>query len=364
MIRSKDLSDTLRSEIGRFDVDIPISAATPPPASWYTDSEFHELEKASTFSSHWLFVGRIDQLARPGQYFTGSIHKRPYLVTRDQAGELRAFYNVCAHHGTRVADGCGEVEHFTCPYHGWEYDLGGGLKRAPLAGKVDQFKSGKVGLQPIPLSTWGPFILLHFGERAQDPVEQFAALSKESELMDMDALRFVTRRVFALDCNWKVFVDNYLDGGYHVPHMHAELNANLEFAEYETRLGDIYSMQSCPAKGSQRLGDLGRFLWIHPNFMINRYGPWMDTNLVLPVNEKSCLVIFDYFHVGGLAAEDETAALAESARVQAEDTEIVLRVQEGLESGVYSGLYASRLETSMHQFHRMLASDFRAFVEE
>ncbi|MHC5065877.1 MAG: SRPBCC family protein [Planctomycetota bacterium] len=182
--------------------------------------------------------------------------------------------------------------------------------------------------------------------------------------MDMDSMRFVARRVFELDCNWKVFVDNYLDGGYHVPHMHPGLNANLEFAAYETRLGDIYSMQTCPAKGSQRLGDLGRYLWIHPNFMINRYGPWMDTNLVQPVDERSCRVIFDYFYAGELGDVEKSEALEQSAQVQAEDTEIVLRVQEGLESGVYSGLYASRFETSMHQFHRMLASDFRAFVGE
>jgi choline monooxygenase len=145
--------------------------------------------------------------------------------------------------------------------------------------------------------------------------------------------------------------------------MHPALNANLEFEHYQTRLGDIYSMQTCPAKGSERLGDLSRFLWIHPNFMINRYGSWMDTNLVLPIDERRCRVVFDYFYAGHVGAEEKALALQESEMVQQEDTEIVCRVQEGLESGVYKGLYASRFETSMHQFHCMLASDFSDFVE-
>ena len=108
-------------------------------------------------------------------------------------------------------------------------------------------------------------------------------LDQELEWMEMETPSFVARRVYELDCNWKVFVDNYLDGGYHVPHMHKGLNAKLESSEYASRLGDIYSVQSCPAAGDDRLGERAHYLWVYPNFMANRYGRWMDTNLVLPV---------------------------------------------------------------------------------
>jgi choline monooxygenase len=186
-----------------------------------------------------------------------------------------------------------------------------------------------------------------------------AALDRERESLDMDSLRFVARRVFELECNWKVFVDNYLDGGYHVPHMHPDLARSLDLGEYRTRLGETWSVQSCPSSGdADRLGERAIYLWVHPNFMINRYGPWMDTNLVLPIDERRCRVVFDYYHAGEVDPEVLESALRESAQVQAEDTEVAGLVQEGLESGAYEGLYAPRFEAPMHQFHRMLFADF------
>ena len=92
--------------------------------------------------------------------------------------------------------------------------------------------------------------------------------------------------------------------------------------------------------------------------MINRYGAWMDTNTVLPIDAGRCVAVFDYYHEGDVDAATLDRALHESEKVQHEDTEIVTRVQEGLESGAYEGLYAARFEAPMLQFHRMLAADF------
>ena len=352
------LTDRVREEIARFDATLPIEAATPPPASWYLDPAFLALERSTTFTGHWQFAGRLDQVVNPGDYFTGSVLQRPYVVTRDGEGALQAFYNVCAHHGTCVAKGAGSLAHFTCPYHGWEYHLSGRLKRAPLAGAVGEFKAGTVGLQSIPVASWGPFVLLHFGEEEPDLSQSFAQFDAELDVLSMDSLKFVVRRVFELDCNWKVFVDNYVDGGYHLPFMHPALTSNMHFDKYSTRLGDIYSVQSCPGKGDTRLGNMGYFVWVHPNFMINRYGAWMDTNLVLPVDEGRCQVVFDYYHDGEVGEDELASARRESEQVQAEDTEIVHMVQRGLQSGVYGGLYAPRFETPQYQFHRLLAADF------
>ena len=357
MTDSRCVPEHVFAEVARFDATLSIEAASPPPASWYLDPAFLSLERSTTFRG-WQFVGRLDQVARPGDYFSGSVVQRPYIVVRDQEGDLRAFYNVCSHRGTCVARGSGTLEHFTCPYHGWEFHLSGGLKRAPLAGAVDEFKKRTVGLQSIPVAALGPFVLLHFGEGEADLGRSFAQFSTELEALAMDSLKFVVRKVFELDCNWKVFVDNYVDGGYHVPHMHPALNSSLMFDEYSSRMGDIYSVQSCPAKGGDRIGDMGQFVWVHPNFMINRYGSWMDTNLVLPVDADRCEVIFDYYHDGEIGEEDLASALQESAKVQEEDTEVVDMVQAGLRSGVYRGVYASRFEAPLYQFHRLLSADF------
>ena len=363
----------LRAEIERFDPHLPIDAATPPPASWYIDPAFLELERETTFRRHWQVVGRLDQVEAPGDFFTGSIVKRPYVVTRDEAGTLRAFYNVCAHHGTCVAQGCGSVSHFTCPYHGWEYHLSGELKRAPRAGAVLGLEHKTVGLVPIPVSTFGPFVSLHLGEG--DPAESAAELQSVElqpvelqsvelqpvlESLSWERLQFVTRRVFEVPCNWKVFVDNFLDGGYHVPHMHPALGASLQLEQYSSQLGGTYSVQSCPAGGPDagRLGERAIYVWIHPNFMINRYGPWMDTNLVLPLDAQRCAVVFDYYFEGQPAPDVLAAALSASETVQREDEEISDLVQEGLESGAYRGLYAPRFEAPMLQFHQLLHRDF------
>jgi phenylpropionate dioxygenase-like ring-hydroxylating dioxygenase large terminal subunit len=109
--------ERLRSEIERFDPQLDIEIATPPPGAWYIDARFLELEQHTTFSRHWQFVGRSGQVSATGSFFTGTVLNRPYLVVRDEDDELRAFYNVRAHHGTRVASGCGSASEFTCPYH-------------------------------------------------------------------------------------------------------------------------------------------------------------------------------------------------------------------------------------------------------
>jgi choline monooxygenase len=346
--------ERLRSEIERFDPQLDIEMAKPPPGAWYTDARFLELEQHTTFSRHWQFVGRSDQVGATGSFFTGTVLNRPYLVVRDEDDELRAFYNVCAHHGTKVASGCGSASEFTCPYHGWQYHLSGGLKRAPRAGAVEAFRKRTVGLKPLPVITWGPFVLVHFGTPSH-----LDGIETERESLAMESLRFVAQRVFDLPCNWKVFVDNYVDGGYHVPLMHKDLTESLEIDAYSSRLGDGYSVQTCPSKGG-RLGDLAKYLFVHPNFMINRYGSWMDTNLVLPDGPDRCTVVFDYYHDGPLDEKVLARALDDSKQVQQEDTEIVSLVQEGLASGAYEGLYAPRFEQPMLQFHRMLAADFAA----
>lgn len=352
--------DELRDQVERFDPTAAIERATPPPASWYTDPAFATLERDTVFARGWQIAGRLERVSEVGDYFTGSVARRPFLVTRDQGGGLRGFYNVCAHHGTCVAKGSGRVEHFTCPYHGWEYKLSGALKRAPLAGEVGAFRTGGVGLRPIPTATLGGFVLLHFGSNPADPSEQFAGLRGELDQLDVDSLEFVTTREYEVGCNWKVFVDNYLDGGYHVPHMHPGLCAKLSFGGYQSRLADRYSVQTCPAEGDDRLGEVAHYIWVYPNFMINRYGNWLDTNLVLPIDERRCRVVFDYYHLGEVPAEQLESALRESDQVQKEDSEVVGLVQEGLESGVYQGLYASRFEAPMLHFHRLLAQDLCA----
>ena len=116
-------------------------------------------------------------------------------------------------------------------------------------------------------------------------------------------LRYFDRRTYNIHCNWKVFVDNYLDGGYHVPHLHKGLNSVLDYKHYTIENEDRYCLQSSPmvtsgedaATGATRKGDRAWYFWQHPNLMINCYAGYMDTNLVIPVDVDHCTVIFDFY---------------------------------------------------------------------
>ncbi len=118
-----------------FDPTIPIEAAPTPPKSWYTDPAVFAAEKRNVFEKAWIAVGRRDQLASPGSYFTGNLVGNPYLLLRDDNGQLRAMHNVCRHHAAIVAQECGRATELVCPYHGWTYHLDGRLKRALANGQ-------------------------------------------------------------------------------------------------------------------------------------------------------------------------------------------------------------------------------------
>ena len=345
-----------------FEEGVTIESARTPPASWYTTEEISALEKECVFRAHWLFVGRSEGLVEPGDYFTGEFLGWPYLVTVDEKRELRAFYNVCSHHGTCVAEGVGRKKSFVCPYHGWTYGLAGTLKKAPGAGALESLRGGTLNLKPIHVDRFGPFIALHFGQPERSVVEQMGDVLGAFSAPPFESLLFVQQVRYEVGCNWKVFVDNYLDGGYHVPHMHPSLAGQLELSTYETVYGERWSMQSCGASGSgERLGERADYAWVYPNFMINRYGPWMDTNTVIPLGADRCLAVFDYFYEGTAPPSVVKQGVEASAQVQREDMVICGRVQKGLGSGAYErGVYASRFEMPMFRFHQLLGADLGA----
>ncbi|KAK1275701.1 hypothetical protein QJS04_geneDACA004079 [Acorus gramineus] len=184
----------------------------------------------------------------------------------------------------------------------------------------------------------------------------------------LDGLLLKATRITGIqNFNMNVFCDNYLDGGYHVPYAHPGLASGLRFNSYSTECFEKVSIQSCESTPVEKGGDFDRlgskalYAFIYPNFMINRYGPWMDTNLVLPLGASKCQVIFDYFLDSATLKDDQIfieKSLEESERVQVEDIALCEGVQKGLESPAYcSGRYAPTVEKAMHHFHCLLHED-------
>jgi choline monooxygenase len=370
------IDDRVRAELARFDPVLPIESAWTPPASWYQDPRFLDAERAAIFRDSWQAVGRVDQVQHPGDYFTGCLLDLPFVVLRDGTGLLRAFHNVCRHHAAEVCAGSGHLDELSCPYHGWTYRLDGRLTRAPQLGRNDVFDRERFSLKPAAVEAWGPLVFVHLGENPPPLQPQLAELKRRLDAMGTGDLSFVARRSYDLRCNWKVYVDNYLDGGYHVAVLHQALAGQLDLDTYVTEILDRVSIQSVrsPAEApdagggdfAERIGSEALYAFVHPNFMLNRYGPILDTNWVVPLSHDTTRVVFDFYFretEGADAAAFIERSIAASHRVQEEDVQICESVQRGLGSPAYDrGIYAPKIELAAYQFHRLLSDDLkRAF---
>uniref|UniRef100_A0A2N9IPB8 Choline monooxygenase, chloroplastic n=1 Tax=Fagus sylvatica TaxID=28930 RepID=A0A2N9IPB8_FAGSY len=363
------VSDALKL-VHEFDPKIPVEKAVTPPSSWYTHPSFFQLELHRVFYKGWQAVGCIEQIKNPQDFFTGRLGDVEFVVCRDEKGKINAFHNVCRHHASMIASGSGHTSCFVCPYHAWTYGLDGQLLKATRITGIQNFN--EFGLIPIKVATWGPFVLLNLDKEISEHEGDSNTVASEwlgscSEILSTNgvdsSLSYVCRREYTIECNWKVFCDNYLDGGYHVPYAHKGLASGLQLQSYSTKMYEKVSIQSCEGGSMDRKDDYDRlgskvlYAFIFPNFMINRYGPWMDTNLVLPLGPRRCQVVFDYFLEASL--KDDKAlierSLEDSERVQMEDIVLCEGVQRGLESPAYStGRYAPTVEKAMHHFHSLL----------
>ncbi|PHS02863.1 MAG: hypothetical protein COA78_20190 [Blastopirellula sp.] len=355
-----------RDEITRFDPRLTIEESIKPPHTWYTSERFLEQEKFEVFEKEWLAVGRVDQVTQTGNYFTGEVLGNPYVVVKDENG-LQGFHNVCRHNAAQVALECGTCSKFACPYHGWEYDLQGNLIKAPHLGKSKVFSKSQAGMKPISVDTWGPFCLVDldgpFGGNAnpRNIRGDFNPIWEPLCDLGLMNMKFKERHVCEMNCNWKVFVDNSLDGGYHVAYAHEGLAAGLEFDGYETHVYENCSIQMCETNNSdERVGSKVAYAWMFPNFFINIYGHTMDTNFVIPLGVDKCLVIFDFYFDYEDFNDWKTQNIikkniASSHVVQLEDVRVCESTQRGMNSMSYeSGFYSSKLEQSVHHFHKLL----------
>ena len=358
--------------LASYNANAPLAEAYTIPAPWYTDARIAELERLNIFSRTWQFAARLEQVENPGQYVTTTVAGEPIVVVRGSDKKLRAFFNVCRHHAMTVMnDPCGHAPHMRCPYHGWTYNLEGELRGMTEFEGVRDFDRAKNGLVPIRLETWERFVFVNLDPSAAPLKEFLGKLVDLARPLGFSELKFVERRSYTVDCNWKVYVDNFLDGGYHVPHMHKGLNSVLDYTNYTIENVDRCCVQSSPVTvdstseanaAATRKGDRAYYFWQYPNFMLNWYEGYLDTNLVIPLAVDRCEVIFDFYF--GNTAESEMPYIRQSIevshQVQIEDIVICDGVQRGLSSRAYqAGRLSVRREAGEHLFHRLLAADLK-----
>jgi len=366
------MEQTVKEILASYNASAPLSEAHTIPAPWYTDTRIADLELQNVFSRTWQAVGRMEQVEKPGQYVTATVAGEPVVVVRGSDNKLRAFFNVCRHHAmTVINEPCGHTAHLRCPYHGWTYSLDGELRGMTEFDGVCNFDRAQNGLVPIRVETWEKFVFVNLDPKAGSLADFLGALVKLAEPLGFADLKFVERRSYILDCNWKVYVDNFLDGGYHVPHMHKGLNSVLDYTNYTIENVDRCCVQSSPvtvdsssekSAANTRKGDRAYYFWQYPNFMLNWYEGYLDSNLVLPMGVGRCEVIFDFYF--GDTSESNMSYVRESMGVselvQQEDIVICAGVQRGLSSRAYqAGRLSVRREAGEHLFHRLLAADLK-----
>jgi phenylpropionate dioxygenase-like ring-hydroxylating dioxygenase large terminal subunit len=198
----------------------PLESAFAPPPAWYTSPDLYALEMEHIFMHEWLWVGHAEDVSKPGDYFTFTYADEPILVTCDQTGELHAFSNVCTHRGAILASGAGNRNRFTCPYHTWGFGLDGALRAAPCMDEVKDFDWAQHGLRPLKVESWHGNILVNFDLNCRPLAASVGKLEDYFRNYDMGSLVCTSRQVHDIPCNWKMLVENNMEG-YHFLGTHA-----------------------------------------------------------------------------------------------------------------------------------------------
>jgi choline monooxygenase len=341
-----------------------IESARTPPARFYTDPEQLRRESTTAFMRSWQYVGHTGELPGHGRYFTTRIGREPLLFVRD--GErIRGYFNVCRHRAGPLAQGCGQASRIVCRYHGWTYSLQGQLLRAPEMDGAQAFDPSGIHLEPVKVHVLGPMIFAALDPQTPEFDSFHAGLAAQCAPFQLERMRHVLRRDYPVASNWKVYVDNYLEG-YHVPLVHPALNREIDYKSYVTVLGANHVLQHAPVRPDtaslyrQAAGEPdASYYWLFPNIMLNLYERQLQVNVVIADEVERTVVRFDWFALDAGANHVDEAhfrqMLAFTETVQAEDAGICEAVQGNLHSSAYrSGPYSPVRETGVHLFHRLM----------
>jgi choline monooxygenase len=363
-----------------FQVESDIARAWTLPSRLYTDANIFAAEKEKIFARTWQVVGHASQVANSGDYFTTELAGESLVIVRGADGRLRGFYNVCRHRAGPPAEGCGSRKLFRCGYHGWTYGLDGVLISATEIEGVEGFRPEDFALAPVRTETWFNLVFVNLDPEAPPLIESLGELPKQAEKFPFCEMKLFEHRTYDMKCNWKTYVDNYLEG-YHLPSVHPGLNRELDYNAYVVephftrREGNGavrfsgYVRQYSPIRGAQpgdatprRYQEAGAdsaadYFWIFPNWMLNCYPDNVSLNIVLPVGPERSLAIFEWY----LPEKDHASPAAKksvefSDQIQIEDVAICETVQKNLRSRSYSrGRFSVKQEKGVHAFHRMYA---------
>lgn len=323
-------------------------------AEWYTSNTVFAAERFSIWRENWVMFATTDELREPGSYVADSIAGWPVLVAREPSGTLRGFLNVCPHRAGVIAwPGAGRLGNLVCRYHGWAFDWNGELRSARDFGDVPCAEES--ALTPVAVDTWGPLVFVNLDTAAEPLGRALAGLDDEVREFGFEGLPHVRRVERDLACNWKTYVDNYLEA-YHVPLLHQLLGSALDIRSYRVTIPESsYCRHTCETVDGA--ASSGRWLFRYPNLAINVYPGAMNVERIVPLSTGRTRIVYDYFTDDD--GDEALASMLEMSNVTLdEDQAIVEAIQKNLDSGAYrSGVLSPKHEVGLAWFHDRIRSD-------
>lgn len=352
-----------------FQYEPDLSRAWTIPARWYTDPAMLERERAQVFARTWQFGASLEDLRSPGDFVSIDVVGTPVVLVRDLDGALRGYHNVCRHRAGTLARGCGNRRTLQCKYHGWTYGLDGALRHAPEFEGVQEFCKEDFGLIPVRAEEWGPFAFVNLDANAPSLAETLGEIVSDTRRFDFGSMRRVLRRDYPLAANWKLYVDNYLEG-YHVPVAHPGLNRELVYDQYRVDTFRYHSSQHAPfreirpdAAAERRYqpvveDDSALYYWLFPNFMLNIYMGMLQINVIVPLAHDRTVTVFEWYlpqNADEAMWERHRASIPFSEEIQREDIELCEDVWKNMLGGSYDrGRFSVKRENGVHHFQGLL----------
>lgn len=304
-------------------------------AAFYRGPEQFEAERRGIFARAWQLMAHDSQLVGPGCYVAASVAGYPIIVVRGDDGVVRAFHNVCRHRaGPLVEDGHGRCEGaLVCRYHGWRYALDGRLANARDFGPAEGFDPRAFGLFALKCESWRGFIFVNMDANAASLAATIAPLDSRTRDMPLESFRFVRRTTHEIRCNWKNYVENYLEG-YHVPLVHPGLDAAIDASRYEVEVQAPLIFHRAPPRDGAPMS--GLWAWAWPCLGVNIYTDGLMMERMWPLGHDRTVLDYLYFFPEGLAQADIERPIRSSETITAEDVKITEAVQRNLDAGMYT----------------------------
>ena len=314
----------------------------------YFDPDYYREEREKILSHAWLHVCHSSTIPNAGDYLTCSVAEQDIIVMRGEAGEIRAFYNVCQHRGSELLQGSGNRTAIVCPYHGWTYHTDGSLKFARGTEQVPGFDMQRICLPQLELEMIGGFVFVTLDSATPSLAATYRGFEEELRHYEprLDELIHVRSTTFDLAVNWKVAVENYLES-YHLQSVHPSLrnscnNEDWVITTHDRHTSIMGTAKKAPEVGffadAERLGQTNWWRW--PMLMFEQMpgGSHVFTYNHIPLGPERTLQVVDfYFLTDSLTDEQRTEIDYVENVVRLEDKVVIEGWQRGLHSRGWRG---------------------------